>query len=342
MEINCAFAGTLATPDHIRLAEELGYSRSFVYDSPAVYVDAAVTVARAIERTSTIRLGIAVITAHTRHIIASASTLAHLATLAPGRFEIGVGTGFSAAALIGSPKSRWAEVERMAFALRDLFSGREIEWEGRRLALLHDEVTGIRLPVDIPIWVGGEGPVGYAVAAKVDDGVITGSFPPPGTTSPLTEAPLRGKVMVSAMGTVLDDGETLGSPRVLAAAGPCAALFLHFGSAGPLAGTVELDGHLAALGKVDPHRRHLAQHRGHMIEPNEYDRPYLTPELLARTRMARPFDEVVEHLTQLHQGGVKAVMYQPAGPDIPRELRKFRAAASAALGREMADQSLGV
>lgn len=333
MEINCAFAGTIATPDHIRVAEDLGYSRAFVYDSPAVYVDAAITVARAIERTSTIRLGIAAVTTHTRHIITSASTLAHLATLAPGRFEIGVGTGFSAAVLIGARKSRWAEVERLAFALRELFSGKEIDWEGRRLGLLHDTVTGIQLPVDVPIWIAAEGPVGYAVAAKVGDGVITGSAPQPGTGSPLCDAPLRDKVMVTTVGTVLDHDESLDSPRVVAAVGPCAALLLHFGHFGPLAGAVEIDGYLATLDQVDAERRHLVQHRGHMIEANEYDRPFLTPDLLARTRMARSFDETVEHLAQLQQSGAQAVLYQPAGPDIPRELRTFRAAATAAIGR---------
>ena len=111
-------------------------------------------------------------------------------------------------------------------------------------------MTGIQLPVDVPIWMAAEGPVGYAVAAKVGDGVITGSAPQPGTGSPLCDAPLRDKVMVLMVGTVLDHDESLDSPRVLAAAGPCAALLLHLGSSGPLAGTAELDGHLAALRHV--------------------------------------------------------------------------------------------
>ena len=94
----------------------------------------------------------------------------------------------------------------------------------------------------------------------------------------------------------------------------------------------EIDRYLAALSQVDADRRHLAQHRGHMIEANEYDRPFLTPDFLARTQMARSFDTAVEHLAQLQQCGAQAVLYQPAGPDIPRELRAFRAAATAAIG----------
>ena len=35
MEISCAFATSLDTPEHIVLAERLGYRRAWCYDSPA-------------------------------------------------------------------------------------------------------------------------------------------------------------------------------------------------------------------------------------------------------------------------------------------------------------------
>lgn len=107
MELNCSFAPTIATPDHIVLAEKLGYSRAFVFDSPALYADPIVTVALAAARTTRIKLGIAVVTAHARHFVSNASMIAHLATLAPGRIEIGVGTGFTSAVLLGRRPSRW-------------------------------------------------------------------------------------------------------------------------------------------------------------------------------------------------------------------------------------------
>ena len=37
MDISCAFATSMDTPDHVARAEELGYRRAWLYDSPALY-----------------------------------------------------------------------------------------------------------------------------------------------------------------------------------------------------------------------------------------------------------------------------------------------------------------
>ena len=47
MDIACALAPVPETPDHIRLAERLGYRRAWVYDTPALQLDVWVTLARA-------------------------------------------------------------------------------------------------------------------------------------------------------------------------------------------------------------------------------------------------------------------------------------------------------
>jgi 5,10-methylenetetrahydromethanopterin reductase len=39
VDISCAFAPVLDTPDHIALAERLGYRRAWVYDTPALQLD---------------------------------------------------------------------------------------------------------------------------------------------------------------------------------------------------------------------------------------------------------------------------------------------------------------
>ena len=39
MEINCAFATQMGTPEHIRAAEQLRYTRAWCYDSPSIYSD---------------------------------------------------------------------------------------------------------------------------------------------------------------------------------------------------------------------------------------------------------------------------------------------------------------
>ena len=57
LTLSCAFATSMATPDHVVIAESLGYERAWLYDSPALYPDVWVQLARAAERTSTIGLG---------------------------------------------------------------------------------------------------------------------------------------------------------------------------------------------------------------------------------------------------------------------------------------------
>lgn len=332
MKINCSFAPTVMTPEHIALAEELGYSRAFVFDSPALYADPAVTIALAAARTSVIKLGIAVITPHVRHIVSNASMIAHLATLAPGRFEVGVGTGFTSAVLLGRRPSRWSDVERYVGVLRELLAGREVEWEGQVIGLLHGPASGVRIPVEVPVWVAAEGPKGWAVADRLGAGLITNPSHGHNADSDRVGVPqVTGPVLASDAGTVLDDGETVESPRVLAAAGPSAALSFHFGDQGPLADTPELAGHQAVIGKVGESRRHLEQHRGHLIEPNSADLKFLTPEVIRRASTTMSRSGWAHYLSRLEAAGASGILYQPAGPDIPRELRALREAA--ALGR---------
>ena len=57
MKISAAFPPVPATPEHIGLAEKLGYSTAWVYDTPALQLDCWMTLALAAARTSGIRLG---------------------------------------------------------------------------------------------------------------------------------------------------------------------------------------------------------------------------------------------------------------------------------------------
>jgi hypothetical protein len=57
MEISCAFATSPDIPDHIVLAEQLGYRRAWRYDSRALLSDVWMTLTHAAERTDGIPLG---------------------------------------------------------------------------------------------------------------------------------------------------------------------------------------------------------------------------------------------------------------------------------------------
>ena len=72
----CRLPARAGHPDHVALAEHLGYARAWLYDSPALYHDVWMSLARCAERTHTIGLGPAVIVPSLRHPMVTAAAVA--------------------------------------------------------------------------------------------------------------------------------------------------------------------------------------------------------------------------------------------------------------------------
>jgi 5,10-methylenetetrahydromethanopterin reductase len=322
VELGCLFSATADTPEHCAVAERLGYAYSWVTDSPTFMADPWITLARAAERTSTIRLGVCATTPRLRHVVATAGAAATLNALAPGRVDVVLGTGFTSQAMLGKGPARWREVEAYMQGLRGLLAGEAIEWDGEVVALPYGRLSGIELPADVALWVAAHGPKGLEVGRRLADGIVTN----PGH-GPSNDVWTEARVFVQVNGTVLDDGEPLDGERVLAAAGPAAALHLHLGEKGVAAGSDEVRGFRAALDRVDPRRRHIETHRGHLTELTELERPYITAALIRGATETGTPTEMRVHLEGLAAQGVTGVLYFPAGPDVPRELAAFAACA---------------
>jgi len=101
MDIAAAFPTTLDSPEHVAIAEELGYVRAWVYDTPQQSPDVWMTLALAAERTSRITIGPGVLVPHLRHPMLNAASTATLVAMAPGRVVIGFGTGFTGRRAMG-------------------------------------------------------------------------------------------------------------------------------------------------------------------------------------------------------------------------------------------------
>jgi hypothetical protein len=89
MDISCAFPPVPETPEHIALAERLGYRRAWVYDTPALQLDVWATLARAAERTRRIELARSPSAWQTAHSLARLpfSTLSRTAGRVASRHE---------------------------------------------------------------------------------------------------------------------------------------------------------------------------------------------------------------------------------------------------------------
>jgi 5,10-methylenetetrahydromethanopterin reductase len=78
--------------------------------------------------------------------------------------------------------------------------------------------------------------------------------------------------------------------------------------------------------------RHLHTHEGHLTTPNAIDRKALTGENIRRYTLTGDAAALRQRLAELETRGVTEVAYQPAGPDIPRELTAFARMAGLSTG----------
>lgn len=323
MEISCAFATSLATPDHIAIAERLGYRRAWAYDSPALYTDVWVALALAAERTTRIGLGPAVLVPSLRHPMTNAAAIAGLCALAPGRVAVAVGAGFTGRHALGQRPMRWSEVEAYVRTVRGLLAGETVEWESAQIRMLHPEGFGFPRPVDVPFLIGAAGPRGTAVAKAVGDGIFATSVP---------NAEATGWHVLVQFGTVLRAGEDLRSARVLDAAGPGLAVAYHAryerGGAAAVLGMPGGAAWVAGVEAISPAYRHLVTHEGHLVHLNDRDRTALAEgaDLLGRFTLTGTPEALRERVATLAATGVTELVYQPAGDDIPGELERFLAA----------------
>lgn len=316
VELSCSFATSLDTPNHIVLAERLGYRRAWCYDSPALYPDVWMTLARAAERTRTIQLGPAVLVPNLRHVMTNAAALATLAHLAPGRVVAAIGCGLTGRLALGQRPLRWSDVAEYTRALRGLLRGEDVDWDGAPIRMLHPAGFAPPRPVDVPLLIAAEGPVGLAVAREVGDGLFTlrpqGGFP---------------WVAHLLFGTVLDPNEGAGSERVLAAAGAGGAVFYHvtyenrhWGDLDALPGGGEWR---RRADELPAKTRHLAIHANHLVSLNDLDRGLVSGDVLAALGLAADVAGWQARLADAERAGVTEIVYQPGGPDIERELTTF-------------------
>ena len=320
MDISCAFATSVDTPDHVALAERLGYRRAWFYDSPALYPDVWASMALAAERTSTIGLAPGVLVPGLRHVLVTAAAAAHLEYLAPGRLTLGFGSGFTGRRALGQKAMRWADVADYVIAVKALLRGETIEWDGAPIRLMHPDGFSAALPIEVPIVIAAEGPKGVGVAERLGSGLMTAAMTPPA---------FDWSVRL-LWATVLEDGEEPTSERAINAVGAGAAVAYHglYETAGREA-VLQLpagDQWLERVEAVDERERHLAVHEGHLVKLGEIDSEVLSPEIISGMSVAMSPDAMRAFVAELGTSGVTEVAYQPQGRDVARELEAFMAA----------------
>jgi len=317
MQISCALAPGPHVVEHVVEAEKMGYTRAWLYDSPALYSDIWMLAALAADRTSTIGIGPAVLVPNLRHPLTQASAIATLEHLAPGRAVVAIGTGFTGRMAMGQKPLTWAYTRRYIEQLRALLRGDKVEVDGAIVQMLHNERYAPDFPITTPIIIAANGPKGLAVAHDLGDGVMTIGAGDPSFSW----------CSVLAFGTVLDEGEDPNtSPRVLHAAGPAMTVVYHALYEGNPESVDALPGGpewRAALEQLPENERHLAVHKDHLDRVTERDRPLFNGDILRSFSWTGTAGELRPRLDALEAAGATEILYGAIGPDITRELETF-------------------
>jgi 5,10-methylenetetrahydromethanopterin reductase len=325
MDYSCALATAMDTPGHVAVAEKLGYTRAWLYDTPQQSPDVWMTLTRAALATEQIGLGPGVLVPSLRHPLVNAAATATLAALAPGRVAIAFGTGFTGRRAMGQSPLPWVQVSRYVRVFRALLRGETVEWEGAPIRMF-DELNRLNEAArDVPILISAMGPKGEATAEKLGvDGVMSFGLVTTAFQRFDWSALLFG-------GTILREGESPDSDRVKASAGPNWAVLYHIVMdlmGGPAAvrqmpGGPEWLDHVLATAERE---RHLVVHDGHLVRLNEADERAWQAGgniTLPQVTLTGSPGEIRGRIEQYAKAGVTEVGFQPCGDDIPGELESF-------------------
>lgn len=313
----------LATSSHhwkvVKRAEEMGFTHAWFYDTQLLNADVFVAMTAAAMQTSKIKLCTGVLIPSNRIAPVTASALASLNALAPGRIKFGLGTGFTGRRTMGLPAVTLARLEEYIRVVEALLRGETVEWaeEGgkHKIRFLNPELKLINIDDPIPVHISAFGPKGRALVAKLGSGWLSGGGRPQhaamaleGMKKAWQDAGRDTKDLYSTTfgaGCVLAEGEPADSPRARAQAGPSATMIFHdfaehdeLGSLGFKPNPkfkAQYDAYLEIYKKYEPaDARYLSNHRGHLMFLRPEEQQLITPELLSSVTLTGTQAELID------------------------------------------------
>jgi len=241
---------------------------------------------------------------------------------------VGFGTGFTARMVLGKKALSWKFTRTYIETLHALLEGEVAEVDGERVQMIHRPSLTAERPIKVPLLLSAMGPKGLDITAElIANGTCAGLI----GVQPLEGAWGHQVLMVS--GSVLDDGESAGSPRARAAIGPWYVVGYHGCWEAAPEFLSAMPGGAEWLADVEASRpegeRHLAVHEGHVTEVFGRDQAVLDladESTLAGVGWTGTNASVKEKVSHASSVGVREILYTPAGPDVDREMRAFAAA----------------
>ncbi|QNE21107.1 TIGR03842 family LLM class F420-dependent oxidoreductase [Kribbella qitaiheensis] len=147
-------------------AEEAGFSHVWTFDSHLLWQEPFVIYSQILAATERVVVGPMVTNPGTRDWTVIASQFATLNEMYGNRTVCGIGRGDSALRTLGAKPGTIAELKECVEVVRELASGRAVEYRGQQLKLAWVEDGSLQ------VWVAAYGPKALAATGEVGDGYI--------------------------------------------------------------------------------------------------------------------------------------------------------------------------
>jgi alkanesulfonate monooxygenase SsuD/methylene tetrahydromethanopterin reductase-like flavin-dependent oxidoreductase (luciferase family) len=352
MEFGIAFPSYIDAWKDCEIAEANGFSHGWFYDTQLLCSDVFATMALAAEHTTAMKLGTLVAIPSNRIAPVTASAVATLNAIAPGRIILGLGTGFTGRNTMGMPALPVAKMTEYVEQVRGLLAGEDVLYkEGKyerwiRLLTTDRKYGCINIDDHIPIHIAANAPKALAATGKVGEGWITVAQDPAGIGRGLEAINASaadagrsfdgpdGKPYTTflTIGCILGDGEEMSSKRVMDRVGPVVVVGAHAAwetaHDGAGLGVDDPDGArsygeyidaLAARRNSPADRRYLDVHEGHMMYLKEGEEAFVPEVMIPFLSLTGHGDEVLERVRLLRDAGVDNLALQ-ANPGMAREM----------------------
>ena len=313
-------------------AEALGFDTVWFEDSQMVAADPFVVMAAAAMQTRRIRLGTGVCIPTNRIPPVTANMLATLNSLAPGRIDWGVGTGFSARRAMGLPAISVGTLGRHVRAVRGLLDGEIVEWsfEGqlRKIRFLNPDLALFNITDPIEFHVAAMGPRTRLLTADTASHWIAVYMNLAQARAELVEMdqayrdagedPATFRKTAYTFGAVLHDGDTFDSPRIRQQAGPVAAMVLHnimetqYGDLGTggIADEALVEAFRQIYNAYEPaDARYLSLHRGHALFVKPEEEAFVTGDFIRRCSFTGSARELADRVKAMRDAGFTDVSF---------------------------------
>jgi 5,10-methylenetetrahydromethanopterin reductase len=256
----------------------------------------------------------------------TASAIATLEGLAPGRLACGFGTGATARLALNKRNLSWATTRRYVEQVHALLRGEIVEIDGEHCQMIHHPRWAAARPFETPLILSAMGSKGSEIAIELNKaGVIAGIM-----SMEDIDAPISWRIR-TVTGTVLDDGESIGDERVKQALGPWYVMGYHFAWQMAPASVSMMPLGEQWQARIESERpdgqRHLSVHEGHATDVMPRDQEVLDAagEALGTVGWVGTRDEIRELAMASGATGTSEILYLPSG-DIKREMRAFASA----------------